>query len=243
VSKQFGRIALAIMVTLALSLGVTAFAGSANASSTSSSCASQHAQVVKAQKHVKKDKKKLKKAKRHHNHKAIKKAKRHLKRDRKALHRAQAAYRACLNRKSPTPSPSPSPTPTPNPVTEQCLAAAGQITSQDPSGQLATGAGAFCDLLGQLAASAPTGTDPTALCSQLASQDPTGQFGQVCDGLGSVPIPSGGLPTGGLPTGGLPTGTGGVIGRTLEGICDQIASQEPCGKLEQLCVGLGGLPV
>jgi hypothetical protein len=116
-------------------------------------------------------------------------------------------------------------------VTAQCLSIAGQITSQDPTGQLAAGAQAFCDLLGQLAGSAPTGTDPAALCAQLASQDPTGQFSQVCSALGSASFP------------GLPSGDGGLIGGTLEEICDQLAAQDPTGQLIQLCSGLGSLPI
>lgn len=185
-SKRIRRIALPVLLTLALALGMTAFAGSATAgsSASASSCSSQHTAVVKAKQHVKKDKKQLKKAKRHHHHKAVKRAKKRLKRDRTRLHRAQAAYSACLNR--PAPAPAPAPTPTPNPVTEQCNDAAVQLTSQDPSGQLAVGAAAFCDELGQVAGDG--GGDPVALCDQLAAQDPTGQLGQLCTGLGSLPI-------------------------------------------------------
>jgi hypothetical protein len=235
VSKHFGRIALAVLVALALGLGLTAFAGSATAASSSSACSSEHAKVVSAKRHVAKDKKALKKAQRHHHTKAAKKAKRHLKRDRRKLARAKAAYQGCLNRQH-APAPAPTPTPTPsNPVTDQCNATAAQITSQDPSGQLATGSAAFCDLLGQLAAS--SGGDPTTLCTQLAAQDPTGQFGQICTALGTSALPA-------LPgTSGLPTGDGGVVGSTLESTCDQIAVQDPTGQLSQLCTGLGSLPL
>jgi hypothetical protein len=231
VSKNFGRIALAIFVSLALSVGLTAFAGSANAATSTTSCSSQHANVVKAKKHVAKDKRQLKKARHHHHKKAAKKAKRHLKRDRKKLHRAEAAYRACLNGQG-SPSPAPTPTPAPNPVTAQCNDVAGQLAAQDPTGQFGTGSAAFCDLLGQL--SAATGGDPTTLCDQLAAQDPTGQFVQICDGLAAAPLPE-------APS--LPGGDGGQLGGTLEQICDQLAAQDPTGQLDQLCTGLGTLPI
>lgn len=241
-SKQIGRIALAVLVTLALSLGLTAAAGSATAATTSASaCASERAQVVKAKKHVKKDKKKLKAAKKHHQQKAAKKAKKKLKKDRKKLARAKAAYSACLNRPAPsggsTGSTGGTPDAAADPISAQCLEVAGQLASQDPTGQLAVGAAAFCDLLGELAASA--GGDPTAVCDQLAANDPTGQLGQICDALG------GGIPDApaipGLPA--LPGTDGGLIGSTLEDLCDQIAAQDPTGQLQPLCSGLGSLPI
>lgn len=185
--KHFGRIAVAVLATLALSLGMAVTTGAANAASSTSACASQQAAVAKAKHKVAKDKKKLKKAKRHHHHKAAKKARKHLKRDRKKLARANNAYRACMNRADATPPASPSPsTPPANPVTEQCNTAAAPLVSQDPTGTFADGAAAFCDLLGQLAGT--SGGDPVSLCNQLASQDPTGQMGQLCTGLGSLPI-------------------------------------------------------
>lgn len=224
--KHIGRIAMAVLVTLALALGMTAFAGSANAASSTTSCSSQQAQVVKAKKQVAKDKKKIKKAKEHHHKKAVKKAKKKLRHDRKRLARAQAAYNACRN-SSQTPAPAPADPGTPiNPVTEQCTTVAGQLVALDPTGTLADGASAFCDLLGQLAGS--TGGDPVELCTQLASQDPTGQLVQICDALGGASLPG---------------GTGGVIGGTLEDVCDQLAAQDPTGQLSQLCRGLGSLPI
>jgi hypothetical protein len=238
VFKQISRIALAVLVTLAVGAGLTATAGAADAAriaSATSSCASQQSAVAQAQHKVAKDKKQLKKAKRHHHKAAAKKARKHLKRDRRHLAAARSAYNACMNQSSPSPSPSPAPAPTPapsNPVTDQCNAMAGQLTSQDPTGTFASGSAAFCDLLGQLAASSPS-TDPVALCNQLAAQDPTGQFGQLCTALGGSSLP-------GLPT---PGTSGGVIGSTLEGICDQIAAQDPSGQLQQLCTGLGSLPI
>ena len=36
---------------------------------------------------------------------------------------------------------------------------------------------------------------------------------------------------------------GGVIGSTLEGVCDQLAAGDPTGQLGQLCDGLGSLPI
>lgn len=237
--KQIGRVALAVLVTLALGLGLTAFAGAANATGSASSCSAQHSAVVKAKKHVKKDKRKLHAAKRHHNKAGVRKAKRHLARDRARLSAARNAYSACANgQPAPAPAPAPAPTPAPsNPVTEQCNGYASQITSQDPSGQLGAGSAAFCDLLGQLAGA--SGGDPTSICYQLAANDPTGQFVQLCDAF------AGGLPSGGLPgvptTGGVPTG--GLIGDTLGDLCDQIAANDPSGQLSQLCTGLHSLPI
>jgi hypothetical protein len=131
----------------------------------------------------------------------VKKAKKKLARDRAALARARSAYRACMNRAAaPAPAPAPEPAPTPNPVTEQCLAAAGQITGQDSTGTLSSGAGAFCDALGE--ATATSGGDPVTVCEQLAANDPTGQLGQLCTALDPAALPGTGLPSTGLP--GLP---------------------------------------
>jgi hypothetical protein len=254
VFKQIGRIALAVLVTLALSLGLTAFAGSATAASTASSCSSEHTAVHKAKKHVKKDKKKLKAAKRHHNKAAVKKAKKRLARDRARLVAARNAYNACLaGPAAPAPAPGGTTTPPPaasNPVTDQCNAVAGQIAAQDPTGAFASGAAAFCDLLGQLAGA--SGGDPLAICDTLAAGDPTGQLSTLCDALGTSGLPS--LPTGGglpgvpglpglpgLP--GVPTDGGGLIGDTLGDLCDQIASQDPTDQLGQLCDALHSLPI
>jgi hypothetical protein len=236
--KHLTRAALAVLVTLALGLGLTAFAGSASAAGSVSSCSAEHTAVHKAKKHVKKDKKKLKAAKAHHRKAAIKKAKKRLGRDRARLVQARNAYNACLNGSStPAPAPAPAPTPTPapsNPVTEQCNDAAAQFVALDPTGQFASGAAAFCDLLGQVAGA--SGGDPLAICDQIAAQDPTGQFVQICDALAS----SGGLPS--LPGGsGLPDG--GLIGDTLGDVCDQIASQDPTDQLGQLCDALHSLPI
>jgi hypothetical protein len=244
VFKHIGRIALAVLVTLALSLGLTAFAGSANAASSASSCSSEHTNLVKAKKQVKKDKKKIKKAKRHHNQKAVKRLKRKIRSDRARLAQSRHAYYRCVYGQS-APAPAPpgggNPTPAPsNPVTDQCTAFAGQLTAHDPSGQLATGSAAFCDLLGQLAGA--TGGDPLTVCDQLAAQDPTAQFGQLCDALRTGP----GLPA--LP--GLPSApgapSGGDVGDTLGDVCDQLVGQDPTGQLGQLgqlCAGLHSLPI
>jgi hypothetical protein len=243
--KHISRVALAVLVTLALGLGLTAFAGSATAAS---SCSAQHTSVVKAKKHVKKDKKKLHAAKRHHHKSAVRKAKKHLARDRARLAQARSAYAACLNG-SPAPAPAPgnggtqTPPPASNPVTDQCNSAAGQIAAQDPTGQFASGAAAFCDLLGQVAGA--SGGDPVTVCYQLAALDPTGQFVQLCAAMG------GGLPTGsGLPSvpglpglPGAPTADGGLIGDTLGDLCDQIATQDPTDQLGQLCTALHSLPI
>jgi hypothetical protein len=229
VVKHIGRIVLAVLLTLALGVGLTAFAGSASARIRSTaSCASEQSAVAHFQHKVHQDKRKLKAAKRHHHKFAAKKARKHLKRDRRHLAAAQSAYDRCTQgQASPAPAPSPAPASAQsNPVTDQCNAAAGQLTSQDPTGSLASGAAAFCDLLGQLAAASP-GSDPVALCNQLAAQDPTGQLVQLCTALGGASLPG--------------TGTG-TVGGTLEGLCDQLAAQDPTGQLSQLCTGLGSLP-